>query len=350
MPPGLVRKADRGSTPPQDGVAAALLEGGGDCSAGLLWRANLGEAAWRAGRGAALPAQQSTASGAPPAACVPRSGASATASEMASGDAGRPASRDTCDGSSRSVEEVSEAAPSSTPRGLMESLPCGDWKAEVSPRELLLDRSLQCERRRDDRTQQLLCLCRGFSGGSLSMDLPRRPAADMARERSAAGSSCSSEEWSCSLGREASLSEDATRLAACGGLPSSVRRRFGTPTSAPRAAGISARARAESGGPGSMPSGGSCGGEATRCPDPNRSLGLGDCGGDSDGGRDVGSETARGRRTTMGAFTTDARLAYSSVLLESSKWSLPGCTLAIIETRQSDRSDPFRSSVSLESR
>lgn len=49
-----------------------------------------------------------------------------------------------------------------------------------------------------------------------------------------------------------------------------------------------------------------------------------DEGGDSDGGLDAGNEAARARRTRTGAFITEARLAYSSVLLESSKWVPPG--------------------------
>mmetsp|Transcript_8288 Transcript_8288/g.22122 ORF Transcript_8288/g.22122 Transcript_8288/m.22122 type:complete len:200 (-) Transcript_8288:763-1362(-) len=72
--------------------------------------------------------------------------------------------------------------------------------------------------------------------------------------------------------------------------------------------------------------------------------------GDSEGGQKPGSEAALVGRTSTGAFTRDARFAYSRVLLESSKWSRPGCTLAIMDTRQSDVSEPLRSSVSLESR
>lgn len=45
---------------------------------------------------------------------------------------------------------------------------------------------------------------------------------------------------------------------------------------------------------------------------------AGEAGGEGEGGRDVGKEAALARRT-MGALTMDARLAYSSVLLESSK-------------------------------
>jgi hypothetical protein len=45
----------------------------------------------------------------------------------------------------------------------------------------------------------------------------------------------------------------------------------------------------------------------------------GEAGGEGDGGRDAGKEAALARRTITGAFTIDARFAYSNVLLESSK-------------------------------
>jgi hypothetical protein len=72
--------------------------------------------------------------------------------------------------------------------------------------------------------------------------------------------------------------------------------------------------------------------------------------GDSKGGRKDGSELERARRTKAGAFTTEARFAYSSVLFESSKWVRPGCTLAIIDTKQLEVSELFNSRVSFESR
>lgn len=85
------------------------------------------------------------------------------------------------------------------------------------------------------------------------------------------------------------------------GRPSSVRRRLAT---------ASARLMGTAAGAGAGPS-------------PSRSEGDrhgdGDGGGDSDGGRDAGSEAARPRRTSTGAFTMEARFAYSSVLFESSK-------------------------------
>lgn len=48
-------------------------------------------------------------------------------------------------------------------------------------------------------------------------------------------------------------------------------------------------------------------------------LDPGEPGGEGDGGREAGKELALARRTRTGAFTMEARLAYSRVLLESSK-------------------------------
>mmetsp|Transcript_17945 Transcript_17945/g.46283 ORF Transcript_17945/g.46283 Transcript_17945/m.46283 type:complete len:338 (-) Transcript_17945:669-1682(-) len=62
------------------------------------------------------------------------------------------------------------------------------------------------------------------------------------------------------------------------------------------------------------------------------------------------SEKFRDIRRELVPLMTDARLAYSRVLFESSKCKRPGCTLAIIATRPSHVSEPLSMSVSLESR
>mmetsp|Transcript_78957 Transcript_78957/g.226279 ORF Transcript_78957/g.226279 Transcript_78957/m.226279 type:complete len:244 (+) Transcript_78957:371-1102(+) len=76
----------------------------------------------------------------------------------------------------------------------------------------------------------------------------------------------------------------------------------------------------------------------------------GELGGLSDGRREGKDTRADGCRTNVGALMTEARFAYSKVLFESSKCSLPGCTLAIIETRQSEVRELLSNKVSLESR
>mmetsp|Transcript_18873 Transcript_18873/g.59239 ORF Transcript_18873/g.59239 Transcript_18873/m.59239 type:complete len:557 (+) Transcript_18873:191-1861(+) len=81
--------------------------------------------------------------------------------------------------------------------------------------------------------------------------------------------------------------------------------------------------------------------------------GVGDGGGEVCGGvLRAGTELdSRGSgRIRAGLLTVEVRLAYSNVLLESSKWSRPGWTFAIMETSPSLTSELFSSSVSLESR
>mmetsp|Transcript_58625 Transcript_58625/g.164468 ORF Transcript_58625/g.164468 Transcript_58625/m.164468 type:complete len:225 (+) Transcript_58625:664-1338(+) len=61
-------------------------------------------------------------------------------------------------------------------------------------------------------------------------------------------------------------------------------------------------------------------------------------------------EALESRRPEAELVRTEvARRAYSSVLLESSKWFLPGCTLAIIATMPSPVREPLSISVSFES-